>query len=254
MLPMALRDEFEMTGARLFRMRSWFPVPVILLVLLALRADATAAFETTHWKWELVCLAVGLVGVAIRCVAVGFAGRGTSGRSTRSPRADSLNTTGMYSVVRHPLYLGNYFMWLGPALLPRSWQVAIIVTFIFWMYYERIMFAEEAFLRRTFGETFEKWAARTPAVIPDFRLWVKPLREFSTATVMRREVWGIIGLVTTIAVLELASDVVQHGRVDVDPLWAGLAVPALVGGGVLHLVKKVRRMTSGRALQMAPPE
>jgi len=79
-------------------------------------------------------------------------------------------------------------------------------------------------------------------VIPDFRLWTRPLREFSAATVMRREVWGIIGLVTTIAVLELASDVIQHGRVDIDPLWAGLAVPALVGGGVLHAVKRIRRL------------
>jgi len=142
---MALRDEFEATGVRLFRIRSWFPVLVLLLVLFTLPSDNTTDAEATPWTWEILCLAVGLIGVVIRCVAVGFAGRGTSGRSTRSPRADSLNTTGMYSIVRHPLYLGNYFMWLGPALLPKSWEVAAIVTLIFWMYYERIMFAEEAF-------------------------------------------------------------------------------------------------------------
>ena len=241
---MALRDEFEASGGWLFRRRSWLPVLVLLLVLLALRSGQAAGTPPAGWQWEVLCLGVGLLGVAIRCVAVGFAARGTSGRSTRSPRADSLNTTGMYSIVRHPLYLGNYFMWLGPAMLPQSWSLAVIVTCIFWMYYERIMFAEEAFLRRTFGDVFETWAARTPAVIPDVRLWSSPVRGFSAATVMRREVWGLIGLVTAIAVLDIASQAALPGPFDLDSAWAGIAVPALVGGGILHLVKRLRRMAT----------
>jgi hypothetical protein len=78
----------------------------------------------------------------------------------------------MYSVVRHPLYLGNYFQWLGVAMLPRNPWVAVTVSLVFWIYYERIMFAEEEYLRRSFGSEFEEWAARTPAFIPDFAQWV----------------------------------------------------------------------------------
>ena len=47
-------------------------------------------------------------------LCVGFTPRGTSGRNTKEGQvAESLNTLGMYSMCRHPLYLGNLLMWLG---------------------------------------------------------------------------------------------------------------------------------------------
>lgn len=68
-------------------------------------------FEST-WAWS--CIAVSLFGLLIRAVTIGFTPKGTSGRNTKEGQvAEVLNTKGIYSVVRHPLYLGNYFMWLG---------------------------------------------------------------------------------------------------------------------------------------------
>ena len=34
--------------------------------------------------------------------------KNTSGRNTHDQVADSLNTSGIYSIVRHPLYVGNF--------------------------------------------------------------------------------------------------------------------------------------------------
>jgi hypothetical protein len=65
--------------------------------------------------------------------------------------------------------------------------VPVIYTLLFWLYYERIMFAEEAFLRERFASQFEEWAARTPAVIPRFSNWRRPMLTFSLRTVLRRE-------------------------------------------------------------------
>ena len=145
---MALREELEATGTWLFQKRSYLPLLVIVPVLWSLRTyQYPEGGRLADEAWELMCLLVGLIGLAIRCFTVGHVARGTSGRTTRAPTADTLNVTGMYSIVRHPLYLGNYFMWLGPALFPRSLPTALIVTLIFWLYYERIMLAEEGYLR-----------------------------------------------------------------------------------------------------------
>jgi protein-S-isoprenylcysteine O-methyltransferase Ste14 len=71
--------------------------------------------------------------------------------------------TGAYSIARHPIYFGNFFIGLGFALYCASFWVVAVFVLLFWVYYERIMFAEEEFLRRTFGKAYESWAARTPA-------------------------------------------------------------------------------------------
>ena len=59
-------------------------------------------------------------GLGIRVFTVGFTPKNTSGRNTAEQIADVLNTSGIYSMVRHPLYVGNFFMWLGIGLLTQN--------------------------------------------------------------------------------------------------------------------------------------
>jgi len=59
-----------------------------------------------------IAIALSMFGFIIRAIAIGTTPKGTSGRNTKEGQvAESLNTKGIYSMVRHPLYLGNYFMW-----------------------------------------------------------------------------------------------------------------------------------------------
>ena len=97
------------------------------------------------------------LGLALRAAVVGRTPHRTSGRNTLEQVADSLNTTGMYSLVRHPLYLGNFVGWLGVALFPRDPVVLLGSVLAYAIYYERIMMAEERFLRGRFGGAFERF-------------------------------------------------------------------------------------------------
>ena len=108
---------------------------------------------------------VALAGLGVRAYVAGHVPQGTSGRNTRSQICEGLNTDGAYSMVRHPLYLGNFLIWLGVALVPRSAWLLLLVTAAFWIYYERIMYAEEEFLRNKFGERYLFWA-RTHTRVP----------------------------------------------------------------------------------------
>jgi len=183
-----LREEFKQTGNWLFRWRSYLPLLLLVLALPAVyESAARSGYHQFPTAWEMLALALAFSGLAVRILTVGHVPAGTSGRNTLKQVASTLNVTGMYSVVRHPLYLGNFLIWLGISLLPRCWWFTLITVLIFWVYYERIMFAEEAFLWEHFGEEFRQWAARTPAFIPQFQHWVKPDLPFSLKSAISRE-------------------------------------------------------------------
>ncbi len=163
---MALVHEFENSGNWLFKRRSWLPVFMVVagIAMMYLGNRQAIIFDMRD---ELIFLGVSLFGQVIRIMTVGFAPKNTSGRNTvHGQLADELNTTGIYSILRHPLYLGNFFMWLGPALFLRSVGFTIFFGLLYWLYYERIMFAEEQFLRRKFGEVYDKWSETVSSFIP----------------------------------------------------------------------------------------
>lgn len=242
---MALRETLERDGEWLFRRRSYLPLVVLAGVVgtvLAhphpLRHPGLAA------AWEVCCVAVSLLGVGVRVLVAGHAPDGTSGRNTHGQVAEVLNTSGAYSVVRHALYVGNYLMWLGPALFTRRVSVPLVITLVYWLYYERIMLAEEAFLRARFGDAFERWAARTPAVLPRLRTlrrdWRLPALPFSGRTVLRREYSGVFGVAAVFTLLELASDTRAAGHPALVRAWA----VAFAASGVAYLVlRTIKRST-----------
>ena len=70
---------------------------------------------------ESIALYIGLFGVLLRLYTVDFTPNNTSGRNTSEGQiADELNTTGLYSLTRNPLYVGNFFMWMGLGFQHRS--------------------------------------------------------------------------------------------------------------------------------------
>lgn len=182
--------------------------------------------------WQWFALAVAFGGVAIRCAAVGFAPDGTSSRDTHRLRAPGLNSTGMYSVVRHPLYLGSAVMWVGAAMSMRVWWLVAIVALVYWLYIERVMLVEEAFLQRTFGTTFDEWASTTPAFLPRPSLWKKPAGAFLWKRVLS-EHNGLLGMAVVIPLLEFLEDQ-QHGGESLAP-WSRdhFDLVVLLAAGVL---------------------
>lgn len=236
---MSLENEFARTGSWLFRWRSYLPV-ALLAFLLSQYPHFRYPFGSHQIDvpWEMFCLAVSLAGIGVRVATIGSAARRTSGRNTHEQIADSLNTAGMYSVVRHPLYLGNFLMWLGIALVPGIWWLALIVVLSFALYYERIMFAEERYLREKFGAEFERWAAVTPAFIPRLKGWRRAPRPFCLRTVLKREYSGLFATIACFTAIEVLSDFAVERRWMLDPLWAAIFLGGLVSYLVLRTLKR----------------
>ncbi|MEO1201578.1 MAG: cytochrome b/b6 domain-containing protein [Pseudomonadota bacterium] len=211
---MALQEELKDQGDFLFRRRSHLP---LLLVATGLwvkvyqeRFNGLASEGLTGELLEGSALLVGLLGLAIRVWTVGFSAENTSGRNTGAGQvADVLNTTGAYSMTRNPLYLGNYFMWIAVAMVTGNiWFVATF-TLVFWVYYERIVFAEEAFLREKFGAAYLDWAARTPAFFPEIRGYVAAGTPFNLRKVLRQEKNGLFALLFLLCLFGLVGDLAE---------------------------------------------
>lgn len=236
---MALREHFERSGNWLFRWRSYLPLIFFLVLAFAFRGlripDNNYAHEV---DWELFAFSIGVLGLAVRAYAIGYAAYGTSGRVTRNQEAQALNTTGLYSIVRHPLYVGNYLMWMSATLLTRSVWAVLVVSLIFWLYYERIMFAEESFLRNQFGDVFDAWANATPAFWPSFKSWRAPATRFVWSRVLRRERSGILGLTTTFLVFHFVIDWLTGQPLHIDSVWTFVFLLSLLFYGIIEIDRR----------------
>ncbi|MEZ5283866.1 MAG: isoprenylcysteine carboxylmethyltransferase family protein [Vicinamibacterales bacterium] len=131
-----------------------------------------------------VPLALGWVGMA--CVVAGELIRlwavrhiGVVSR-TRAGRLGPLVVSGPYRLVRHPLYVGNFLLWMGFTIWSRLWWMVPVTAAAFAAQYGAIARWEASQLRRHFGDAYDRYASNTPAWLPRTgevaRAWRDPAR------------------------------------------------------------------------------
>ncbi len=249
-LRMRVIHRLESQGAFLFRWRSFLPLLLIPL-------GVPALFEAAHIEsiigeklddmLSLGCFAFSLSGLALRAVTVGFVPSGTSGRNTSEQRANVLNTTGLYSIVRNPLYLGNFMVIFGLVMAIKVWWFILIVVLMYWLYIERIIAVEEAYLSTKFGRDYDDWVRMTPCFVPKPRLWKPPAEKFSFRTVLRREYNGLFVLVLAYLILDVLTDTIADNEsvaewAERDYLWLSIAAVGTVIFFLLRTLKKQTRL------------
>ncbi|MGB0671516.1 MAG: methyltransferase family protein, partial [Rhodospirillales bacterium] len=241
-----LKDQLAAQGSTMFRWRGFLPLALILPALIAL--PQSGGFEDLFgaWVeaiWDGLCLAISLAGLFLRAFTVATAAPRTSGRNTTEQRADSLNTTGLYSVVRNPLYLGNIVTLIGFLLAVKVWWLPILILPLAVAYYERIVLAEEAYLVEKFGGTYAAWARVTPAYFPDISLWKPPALSFSLPIAVRREYHGFYLIVVTLTLIEALTDIIGEGQTPLgwgyeNPFWVYLFGTGTVAYLILRVLRK----------------
>jgi len=247
---MRLIHRLEAQGAFLFRWRSFLP---LLLIPIAVPAIFEAAQiesvigEELDDKLNLICLAISLTGLLLRALTVGFVPSGTSGRNTSEQRANILNVTGLYSIVRNPLYLGNFIVALGIVLSLKTWWFIALFGLAYWLYIERIVAVEETYLSAKFGKQYDEWAGATPCFFPRLSLWRAPAERFSLRTVLRREYNGVLVVVVTYLFLDAITDIIAADEsvaqwASRDYLWLSIAAVGLVIFFSLRTLKKQTRV------------
>jgi len=225
---MALVHEFENSGNWLFKRRSWLPVILIVAGVLVMYLGNRQAL-LFDMRDEIIFLAVSLLGQLIRIMTIGFTPKNTSGRNTVDGQvADELNVTGIYSIVRHPLYVGNFFMWLGPVLFLKSVSFTIIFGLVYWIYYERIMFAEEQYLRKKFGDAYDKWSEKVGSFLPVSFNYIPSKLQFSFKNILKREYNSFVNIFVIFVLLDICRNYFLSHKFIVTTMWIWLGVAAFV--------------------------
>jgi protein-S-isoprenylcysteine O-methyltransferase Ste14 len=195
-----------------------------------------------HETWEIWCLVLSFAGLGVRMLASGQQ-VDSAPRGANFFRAETLNTSGIYSVVRHPRYLGDFLIGLGVVLIPFVWWMPIAYSLAFYWFYGRIIAVADKQLHNQFGDRFLAWAATTPAVVP--QPWRRrpaisssshrpaTATSLSFRAALKREYPGICLVIALHSAVEWIEHLILDRRVMLEMFWiilalAGLAATLLV--------------------------
>ncbi|HOJ37289.1 MAG TPA: isoprenylcysteine carboxylmethyltransferase family protein [Ignavibacteriales bacterium] len=249
---MILKEQFKKQGNFLFKYRSYFPIPFLLFAIILYVYDRNLEYILYRKQYyygvyyEYFCLLISFLGLIIRIYVVGHSAKNTSGRNEAEQVADTINKTGLYSVVRHPLYLANFFMWMGPVLLTRNFWFVLAAVLLFWLFYERIMYAEEQYLTEKFGDEYLNWANNVPTFFPKFKGFVKPALPFSWKKVLRQEKNGLFAIFLVFLIFDIAAKTYTHGY-DYNQIYIyGSIITAIIYIVLRYLKRKTKLLADGR--------
>jgi protein-S-isoprenylcysteine O-methyltransferase Ste14 len=156
---------FSGWGFFLFWAGLWFsPQPRFVLPLLS---NLSFVFPFVNFSIPIVHLIV-FVALFLIGAYYGIAGvKGTSLKVAETHRANKVITSGVYSAVRHPQYLGGLIAHVGITFLFSAWfsllSTPMMVLLVF-----LISWKEEKELSKEFGKEFQEYAKEVPMFLPRF--------------------------------------------------------------------------------------
>ena len=237
---MSTQNQLEKLGNQFFRYRGQIPV-ILFLLAFGLMHVFPMYQNWLNPYYSFFAISLVLIGHLIRVLAIGRRSKHTSGRNRHQQVAHALNSTGLYSMVRHPLYLGNMVTYIGWAIFTGiNWLVPVFLIF-FLVYYRVIIYAEEQFLTRKFGQDYLDWKKQTPILLPAFWKYKANPLPFSIKIVLENEYAGWAASMTTAFVL-LWFQIYLLGKLEAyQYALIGLALFIVVFGlGMRFLKKKTR--------------
>ncbi len=131
-------------------------------------------------------------------------------------------------------------MWLGVAMLTENMWFTISFILLYWIYYERIMYAEENFLILKFSNAYLNWASRTPAFIPSLQNYKSPKYSFSLKKVLKKEKNGLAAIFLIFWLFQWSENVITQRKIfqlNLD-FWFYAALVSSILYIILKILKK----------------
>jgi protein-S-isoprenylcysteine O-methyltransferase Ste14 len=179
------RKPFFITwGERLFRVRSYTPIPLFLIMFFCRRGE----LENDILVWPLSLFLV-IMGETLRLWALRYIGKFS--RTTKK-KGRLLITDGPYAFTRNPLYCGNLLILLGFTVASELIWFIPIVMILFCFQYHCIVQWEEQILREYFPQDAECYFQSVPRWLPKWQivrnhLQIPSISHYSWADIFHRE-------------------------------------------------------------------
>lgn len=133
-----------------------------LIIVLAMYPDSTTVDSRTNILGTVI-IAIGLV-----LLFAGFRGLGKSLTANPVPNQDgALVTTGVYGIIRHPIYLGLLIITFGLVISSGVWAqivvwLALAVLLVYKMRWEEVLLTAKY-------KSYAEYMTKVPALIPSLK-------------------------------------------------------------------------------------
>jgi protein-S-isoprenylcysteine O-methyltransferase Ste14 len=222
--------------------------PLIVLALFALAVPTHAIFESEALERtkDLLALMIAFAGLSVRGFVIGFVYIKRGGLKKKI-YADSLVTDGVFGMCRNPLYLGNLLIYLGVFLMHGNPIVITLGILVYVFIYQCIVFAEESYLEKKFGESYRAYCREVPR-------WGVKISHFKQATEGMTFNLGraLVKDYSTIAMTLIMLALTEGYEIVTEPhplpsaviLIAAFILSVVAATGVFRLLKKRNWFTS----------
>jgi protein-S-isoprenylcysteine O-methyltransferase Ste14 len=182
---------------------AWSRCAIGLLLAVVLLGAPGSLSGLPRWLDELV----GILGYVMLGVAALW--RIWSELFIAGTKDGELASGGPYSMVRNPLYVGNFVGAVGLGFAVQQPLLGIALGAVFALSYPAVIAREEENLARIFGERFHDYCARVPRWIPNWSLYSEPDTVTVTPRHMRRAILDAMWFLWAFAIWELIE--LLHG-------------------------------------------
>ncbi len=198
---------------------------------------------------------VSFLGLAVRAATIGLEYVVRGGRK-RQVYADHLVQGGIYAHTRNPMYLGNFLIIVGWALIVNAPEFYLVALPLSALFYAAIIAAEEAYLRDKFGNEFDSYCGRVNRILPRLSGLLGTVRamHFNWRRVLVKDYNQFFMSILFLAGLVRWDDYVISGQA-----WLpspGYVLMFLVPWAILYLgvflLKKTRRLEGDRPQRAQP--
>jgi|GEM_PF-1364750 len=131
-------------------------------------------------------------------------------------------------------------MWISIVMYVGVVWFLFLFILMFWVYYERIIFSEEMFLRDKFGESYLKWANNTSIFLPKTFKYKRSFVPFNWRKIVRKEKTGLLMLFLMFFGLQMLTGYIEKGTLDVE---YNLITYGLIGSAALYTLIKTLQIT-----------
>jgi protein-S-isoprenylcysteine O-methyltransferase Ste14 len=235
-------------GRFVFRYRDYLVPAVLVGVLVLTRPQPPLGSERLDVVLDVLGLLVAAAGQALRALVIGYAyiRRGGINKQLAAP---TLVCEGFYAHSRNPMYVGDFLLFLGLAMIYHSAGVYLVVLPIVATALLAIVSAEERYLAARFGAAYVAYCQRVNRFLPTLRGLSATTRgmRFDWRRVLRSEYGTTFAWLSAAFFLLAWEDVLRFGWArsapDLQRLLA-LYMPVPVAYGIVRWLKKSGRLRS----------
>ena len=159
----------------------------------------------------LIGLIIALDGNVLRMAARGH-------KKARSNKSNYLVTSGPYTLVRNPMYLGSFLIGAGFVLIAWPWWMLPMFTLAFYLRFKKQIAKEEIFLHSTFGNQYKNYCAKVPRFFPALK---NPFDSHHRETFdldelfSTKETWGLLAWPILAILLKSIQEKIILGHTDI---------------------------------------